>query len=117
MKNLLIILCCLTALHCNSQKKEDPKIIGKWDGMLKDLETERSMGKIVLEFTADGKFIQYVGEGKRQNKIQSVYSIENNKIIAVDKATNEKDESEYIIKNDTLIIKYDGFENKFVKRK
>lgn len=117
MKNVLIIFSCLMALNCSSQKNEDPKLIGKWEGMLKDLETTNTMGKIVLEFTADGKFIQYVGEGKMQNSLESTYTIKDHKIIAVDKATNEKDETDYEIKNDTLTIIYQGIENKYTKLK
>lgn len=117
MKNILIIFSCLMALNCSSQKNEDPKLIGKWDGMLKDLETTNTMGKIVLEFTKDGKFIQYVGEGKMQNSLESTYTVKNHKIIAIDKATNEKDETDYVIKTDTLTIIYQGIENKYVKRK
>lgn len=117
MKKTLFIFSCLIALHCSSQKNEDPKLIGKWDGMLRDSETADTMGKIVLEFTTDGKFIQYVGEGKMQNTLESTYTVKDHKIIAVDKATNEKDETDYVIKNDTLTITYQGIENKYVKRK
>ena len=116
MKYFLIFLSCLAALQCNSQKNEDPRLIGQWEGTLKDAQTENPIGKIVLEFTKDGKFVQYVGEGNSQNIIQSTYTAQNNTIIATDNA-NEKDESRYTIKNDTLIINYEGIENKYVKRK
>lgn len=116
MKYLLIFFSCLVALQCNSQKKEDPRLIGQWEGTLKDAQTEKNIEKIVLEFTKDGKFIQYIGQGKSQNTIQSTYTAQNNTIISTDNA-NEKDESHYTIKNDTLIITYEGIENKYVKRK
>lgn len=116
MKYFLIFLSCLAALQCNSQKNEDPRLIGQWEGTLKDAQTENPIGKIVLEFTKDGKFVQYVGEGNSQNIIQSTYTAQNNTIIATDNA-NEKDESRYTIKNDTLIITYEGIENKYVKGK
>lgn len=116
MKYLLIFFSCLAALQCNSQKKEDPRLIGQWEGTLKDAQTEKNIEKIVLEFTKDGKFIQYIGQGKSQNTIQSTYTAQNNTIISTDNA-NEKNESRYTIKNDTLIITYEGIENKYVKRK
>jgi hypothetical protein len=116
MKYLLIFLSCLAALQCNSQKNEDPRLFGQWEGTLKDAQTEKPIGKIVLEFTKDGRFVQYVGQGNSQNIIPSTYTAQNNTIISTDKA-NEKDESHYTIKNDTLIITYEGIENKYVKRK
>lgn len=117
MKKLLIILNCLFILGCHSQKKEDTKFIGKWQGMLKDTEGSNTIEKIVLEFTSDGKFIQFLGEGRSQNVINSSYRIENDKILATEKSTHEVSESTYFIKNDTLVIKYEGIENRYVKIK
>lgn len=117
MKKLLIILNCLFVFSCHSQKQEDAKLIGKWQGILKDSENSNSIEKIVLEFTNDGKFIQFLGEGKFQNVIKSSYKIENDKISAIEEISNEMSESIYFIKNYTLIIKYEGIENKYVKIK
>ncbi|KFF25365.1 hypothetical protein [Chryseobacterium vrystaatense] len=117
MKQILIILGCFLALSCNSQKKKDARLIGKWDGSLKDLKTGSSMEKIVLEFTKDGKFLQHMGEGKMQNTIESSFEIQNDKIISVDKGTTEKNECTYTIKDDTLTILYEGIENKYIKTK
>ena len=116
MKKLLIILNCLFVLSCHSQKQEDARLIGKWQGTLNDSENSNSIEKIVLEFTKDGKFIQFLGEGKSENIINSTYRIENDKILATEENTNEVSESIYFIKNDTLIIKYDGVENRYLKK-
>ncbi len=117
MKKLLIILNCLIVISCNSQKQEDTKLIGKWEGMLKDSENSNSIEKIVLEFTENGNFIQFLGEGKYQNIINSTYRIKNDKIIATEKSTNEVSESSYFIKNDTLVIKFEEVENRYIKIK
>ena len=117
MKKLLIILNCLIVLSCNSQKQEDTKLIGKWEGVLKDSDNSNPIEKIVLEFTENGNFIQFSGEGKYQNIINSTYRIENDKIIATEKATNEISECTYFIENDILIIKFEGIENKYIKIK
>lgn len=117
MKQLLVILGCFVAFSCNSQKQGDEKLLGKWESSLKDSKTGNPIGKIVLEFTENGNFIQFSGEGKYQNIINSTYRIENDKIIATEKATNEISECTYFIKNDILIIKFEGIENKYIKIK
>lgn len=104
-------------LNCHSQKKEDVHLIGKWNGSLKDIKTEKLIEKIILEFTADGKFFQHLGEGNHKNTIESRFEIQNDKIITTEKDTGEKAESKYTIKNDTLTILYEGVENKYIKIK
>lgn len=115
MKKLLIILCGFLLVGCNSQKKDDPKLIGKWEGMLKDSENSKGIEKVVLEFKKDGQFLQFVGEGKSQNIIKSSYKIEGEKILAKEEGTTEQANSKYLIKNDTLTIIYEGIENKYLK--
>ncbi|WP_123902628.1 hypothetical protein [Chryseobacterium elymi] len=117
MKQLLVILGCFLAFSCNSQKQDDEKLIGKWDGSLKDSKTGNSIEKIVLEFTKDGKFLQHLGEGKMLNTIESTYEVQNDKIITVDNETKEKAEGKYAVKNDTLTIAFEGIESKYVKVK
>lgn len=117
MKPILMILGCILAFNCHSQKKKDPQLIGKWGGLLKDSQTGSSMDKIVLEFTKDGHFRQHLGEGKMQNTIESTFEVQNNKIISADQRTKETSESQYSIKNDTLTILYEGIENKYIKLK
>lgn len=117
MKQLLVILGCFLAFSCNSQKQGDERLIGKWDGSLKDSKTGSSIEKIILEFTKDGKFFQHSGEGKMQNTVESTYEVQNDKIITIDKETKEKAEGKYTVKNDTLTITFEGMENKYVKLK
>lgn len=116
-RHILMILGCLIALSCNSQKKEDDRLIGKWQGGLKDSKTGGLVEYIVLEFTNDGKFLQHVGEGQMKNTVESTYELRDDKIITIEKDTKEKAESKYTIKNDTLIILYEGMENKYIKLK
>lgn len=117
MKQLLVILGCFLALSCNSQKQGDEKLIGKWDGSLKDSKTGSPIEKIVLEFTKDGKFLQHSGEGKMQSTVESTYEVHNDKIITVDTETKEKAEGKYTVKSDTLTIIFEGVENKYIKLK
>ncbi|MBV8328773.1 hypothetical protein [Chryseobacterium sp.] len=117
MKQILVILGCFLAMSCSSQKQEDPNLIGKWDGSLKDSKTGSSVEKIILEFTKDGKFLQHLGEGKMQNTIESTYEVQNDKIVTVEKDTQEKSEGKYNIKKDTLTITFEGMENKYIKLK
>ncbi|MBB6370813.1 hypothetical protein [Chryseobacterium shigense] len=117
MKQLLIILGCFLAMSCNSQKQGDDRLIGKWDGSLKDSKTGGPIEKIILEFTKDGKFLQHSGEGKMQNTVESTYEAQDGKIITVDKETHEKAEGKYAVKNDTLTITFEGMENKYIKLK
>lgn len=117
MKQLLVILGCFLAVSCNSQKHGDEKLIGKWESSLKDSKTGRPIEKIVVEFTKDGKFMQYVGEGQMQNTIESTYEVENGKIVTTEKETKERTDGKYSVKNDTLVLLFEGMENKFVKVK
>lgn len=117
MKQLLVILGCFLVFSCNSQKHEDEKLVGKWNGSLKDSKTGKSIEKIVLEFTKDGKFLQHLGEGKMQNTVESTYEVQNDIIITIDKETKEKAEGKYIVKNDTLTIAFEGVKSKYVKVK
>ena len=117
MKQLLVIIGCFLAFSCNSQKKGDEKLIGKWESNLKDSKTGSPIEKIVVEFTKDEKFMQYVGEGKTQNMVESTYEVTGDKIVTVEKETKEKTEGKYTVKNDTLTISFEGMENKFTKLK
>ena len=117
MKQILFVVSCLLVMSCNSQKQEDPRLIGKWNGAVKDSETGGSMEKISLEFTKDGKLIQQLGQGETQLIITSTYETEQDKLITVETAKKEKTEGIFSIKNDTLTIIYEGVENKYVKLK
>ena len=117
MKRLLVILSCFLIISCDSQQKNDKNLIGKWEGILKDSKNTNSIEKIVLEFRENGNFLQILGEGKSQNKIESTYEIQGNKLLAIENSTDEKSESRYFIENDTLTITYDGVENKYIKMK
>lgn len=117
MKQLLVILGCFLAFSCNSQQQGDEKLIGKWDGSLKDSKTGNPIEKIVLEFTKEGKFLQHLGDGKMQNTVESTYEVQSDKIITVDKETKEKAKGKYNVKNDTLTIAFEGVETKYVKTK
>lgn len=117
MKKLSIIISCFLILSCDSQKRDDKNLIGKWEGTLNDSGSSNSIEKVILEFTSNGSFLQFLGEGNSQTKIESAYKIEGNKIVATENSTNEKSESTYFIKNDTLTITYEGIENRYVKMK
>ncbi|MDF2515013.1 MAG: hypothetical protein K0R59_309 [Sphingobacterium sp.] len=117
MKQIVLVVSCLLAMSCNSKKQEDPKLIGKWNGAVKDSETGGSIEKISLEFTKDGKLIQQSGEGEMQLITTSTYETQQDKLITVETATKEKTEGNYSIKNDTLSIIYEGVQNKYVKLK
>jgi hypothetical protein len=114
IKQVFVILCCMF-FSCNAQ--ENPKIIGKWDGSLKDAKTGKLVEKIILEFTKDGQFLQHLGEGKMQHTIISSYKIEKDKIITVEKESQEKSECNYTINKDTLTLLYDGISNQYIKLK
>ena len=117
MKHLLVILTCILTFSCNSPKQEDSRLIGKWDGSLKVSKTGSSLGKIVLEFTNDGKFFQHMEKSDIQNTVESTYELQGDKIITVDNDTKEKAEGKYVIKNDTLTITFEGVDSKYVKIK
>ncbi|WP_025146455.1 hypothetical protein [Pedobacter jeongneungensis] len=117
MKHLLVILACFIALGCSTNPQNDKQLIGKWVGTLKDQQTGGSIEKIVLEFTKDGNFMQHLGEGDMQNTIESIYEIQNDKLICIDKQSKEKTEAKYEVKNDTLTIVLEGVENSYTKVK
>ncbi|WP_433903685.1 hypothetical protein [Sphingobacterium puteale] len=117
MKQILLILAWCLPMACNSQMQQDAKLIGKWKGLLKETGTGDPVEKIILEFTEDGKFIQYLGENKMQNKIEFTYRVRNNKLVTVENETKDETEGTYSVKNDTLTILYEGVENRYVKFK
>lgn len=114
IKQAFVILCCIL-LSCNTQ--ENPNIIGKWDGSLKDTKTGKIIEKIILEFTNDGQFLQHLGEGKMQHTIISSYKIEKDKILTIEKESQEKSECNYTINKDTLTLVCEGVTNQYVKLK
>jgi len=117
MKQILFILAWCLSMSCNSQMQQDAKLLGKWSGLMKESKTGNPVEKIILEFKEDGQFIQYLGEGKMQNKIESTYRIHNNKLITVENETKDETEGIYTVKNDTLTVLYEGIENKYVRFK
>ncbi|MNU10359.1 hypothetical protein D3C72_2574630 [compost metagenome] len=52
-----------------------------------------------------------------QHTIISSYKIEKDKIITVEKESQEKSECNYTIKKDTLTLLYDGIANQYIKLK
>ncbi|WP_162799841.1 hypothetical protein [Pedobacter jeongneungensis] len=110
MKGTLLVLFVFAFLSCTSQNaNQEKKLIGKWVGDLIDYKTKTNLGKMYLEFTTDGNFLQTSVNGKEQVTSKMTYRINKDKIFYKGKATgNEEFDLNYHFKGDTLILAAEG---------
>jgi len=119
MRGILFIVAIVFFLGCNAQTKEqEKKIIGKWVSNMKDLKTGAYIGKMYVQFTPNGEFIQTTGEGNEQVVSKMTYRISNDKIYYKGKATaNEEFDSNFSFKDDILIIEAGGEKTEYLRVK
>lgn len=110
MKGKLFVLFVFAFLSCTSQTTgQEKKIIGKWVGDLIDYKIKANLGKMYLEFSTDGNFLQTSVNGKEQVTSKMTYRITKDKIFYKGKATgNEEFDLNYHFKGDTLILTAEG---------
>jgi len=119
MKGILFIVTIVFFLGCNSQTKDqEKKIIGNWSSNMKDLKTGAYIGKMYVQFTQNGEFIQKTGEGNEQAVSKMTYRLGRGKIYYKGKATlNEEFDSNYFFKGDKLVIEAGGEKTEYTRVK
>ncbi|MBE5320502.1 hypothetical protein IM793_15150 [Pedobacter sp. MR2016-19] len=105
-----MFLLVFAFLSCTSKTADqEKKLIGKWVGDLIDYKIKINLGKMYLEFTTDGNFLQTSVNGKEHVTSKMTYRINKDKIFYKGKATgNEEFDLNYHFKGDNLILTADG---------
>lgn len=117
MKKTLVIIMSILIMSCNSKNVDnEKKLIGIWQCDLKNELTNKKSGKIILEFTKDGKFIYKEHEKTFESSYQQLYHAEANEIYLRGLDTKYYPVS-YYFENEKLIIELDGIKNTYVKTK
>jgi len=119
MKGIMVVLATVFFLSCNAQTKDiEKRIIGSWSSDMKDRSTGKSIGKMYIEFTNKGEFIQKTGEGNEQVISKMTYRLSKDKIYYKGKAkSNEEFDSNYSFKGDVLIIEAGGEKSEYIRVK
>ncbi|MBE0390791.1 hypothetical protein [Flavobacterium sp. PL002] len=117
MKNNIVLLLTIVIVSCTSNSNNGKKLIGVWQCDLKDEVTNKKTGKVTLEFTADGKFIQKVDEESSHMLYQRPYRLDGNKLYLIRLDFVNEDQTDFYFENDKLIIELDGVKNDYEKIK
>lgn len=116
MKKYIILLLSIIITSCTSNIHNKKKLIGIWQCDLKDEATNKKIGKVILEFTKDGKFIYKEHEKTVESSYQQPYRAEANEIDL--KGIDSKEYPvNYYFKNEKLVIEPDGIKNAYIKTK
>ena len=115
----MFLLATVFFLSCNAQIKDlEKRIVGSWTSEMKNRSTGKPIGKMYIEFTKNGEFIQKTGEGSEQVVSKMTYRLTKDKIYYRGKATsNEEFDSNYSLKGDILIIESGGEKSEYIKVK
>ena len=117
MKKYIILLFSIVIISCTSNIDNKKKLIGVWEGHLKDQATNKKIGIVTLEFTTDGRFIQKEDEKSSHVSYQRPYRLDGSKLYLINLDFVNEDETDYYFENDKLIIELDGIKNEYTKIK
>lgn len=77
---LVLALACGVTAAQKDEKIDAKKLVGKWEREpAKEKEKDKGFGKVVVEYTADGKVTATLGD-KGDFKLEGTYKVDGNKI-------------------------------------
>lgn len=93
-------------------------LIGIWNSDETDETTQKTLGKVTMTFTEDGKLIYDIFEGGRQQRMNMVYKVQGDIIISDQPSHPQEQRTSYKIKNgDKLILDFEGEKTIFNRSK
>lgn len=96
----------------------DNNLIGIWNSDETDETTQRTLGKVTMTFTEDGKLVYDIFEGNKQQRINMVYTVQGNTIISDQPSHPQEQRTKYQIENgDKLILDFEGKKTVFNRNK
>jgi hypothetical protein len=99
-------------------KKSDNPLVGEWYSDLTDEKTKGTIGDVIVTFTNDKKLIYAIVDGHKKQIINMVYFIDGNTLITDQPSNPQKERTEYYFINaDTLILKFNNEESRFVRNR
>jgi hypothetical protein len=93
-------------------------LIGIWNSDETDETTQKTLGKVTMTFTEDGKLIYDIVEGDKQQRMNMVYNVQGDTIISDQPSRPQEQRTHYEIKNsDKLILDFEGEKTVFNRSK
>ena len=116
-KLVMAATAIILLFNCSGNPKTiDERLVGRWNGYLIDLENGEKIEPLVMEFTIDKAYNQfiYVG-GELQNFMTGTFWTKGNTIYVKTPYRKKIEKVEYEVKDNKLIIINNGITNEFVK--
>jgi hypothetical protein len=96
----------------------DNNLIGIWNSDETDETTQKTLGKVTMTFTEDGKLIYDIFEGDKQQRMNMVYKIQGDTIISDQPSHPQEQRTKYKIENSNkLILDFEGEKTVFDRSK
>jgi formylmethanofuran dehydrogenase subunit E len=87
----------------------DNNLLGIWNSDETDETTRKTLGKVTMTFTEDGKLIYDIFEGDKQQRMNMVYKVHDDTIISDQPSHPQEQRTKYEIENsDKLILDFEG---------
>lgn len=124
---LLILIACFSCKQPDEKqssklplhtKTMDNNLIGIWNSDENDETTQKTLGKVTMTFTGDGKLIYDIFEGDKQQRMNMVYKVQGDTIISDQPSHPQEQRTRYKVENgDKLILDFEGEKTVFNKNK
>jgi len=99
-----------------NKTKSNNQLIGNWLSDLHDAETNNAIGNVKITFTADGELIYVICGDNKNQIIHMTYAVDGNILITDQPSHPHIERTEYFFINEnTLVLKFNGEESRFVK--
>ena len=96
------------------QQTMQTKLIGLWESDETDILTIKTLGKVTINFTVDGKLIYDIHEGDKLQRINMVYKVVGNTIISDQPSHPQEQKTAYkFVTEDKLMLEFDGEQTLF----
>ena len=82
----------------------DKNLIGTWNSDETDETTQKTLGKVTMVFTEDGKLVYDIFEGDKLQRINMLYKVQDDTIISDQLSHPQEQRTKYKIENSNKLI-------------
>jgi hypothetical protein len=95
----------------------DKNLLGTWNSDENDETTQKTLGKVIMTFTKDGKLVYDIVEGVKQQRMNMVYKVQGDTIISDQPSHPQEQKTKYKIESgDKLILDFEGEKTVFKRQ-